>query len=131
MVACHGRSAAGVPVCEQLVSLGAAVQNMLLGAQALDQGRGDHLGDGIDAAAAGLGVADLLQAHLALHARAGGDHQLTAGDGHLRGFAHGDGPLRDGLCDRLNVDSLKVFFIHACPRGLPGDAQDRDGIGDG
>jgi len=47
-VACHGRSEARIPVCEQLVSLGAAVQNVLLGAQALGFGSGLTSGQAMD-----------------------------------------------------------------------------------
>ncbi|MEY9725818.1 hypothetical protein ABIA07_001719 [Bradyrhizobium yuanmingense] len=49
---------------------------------------------------------------------------------HQRRLAHGHRPFRDRLCDRLDVDGLEVLLVEPRARRLPGDAEDRDGIGD-
>src|SRR3569623_357464 len=47
---------------------------------------------------------------------------------HQSWLAHRHRPFGDGLGDRLDVDSLKVFLIEARARRLPGDAEDRNRI---
>ncbi|MFK4514198.1 hypothetical protein ABIF20_001563 [Bradyrhizobium japonicum] len=49
---------------------------------------------------------------------------------HQRRLAHGHSPFGHGLCDRLDIDGLEVFLVEPCARRLPGDAEDRNGIGD-
>ena len=48
---------------------------------------------------------------------------------HQRRLANRDGPFRDGLGDRLDVDGLEVLLVHPSPRRLAGDAKDRDRVG--
>ena len=48
-VACLGNQDSGIPACEQLVSLGAAIQNLLLGATAMGFGSGLTSGQAMDA----------------------------------------------------------------------------------
>ena len=49
---------------------------------------------------------------------------------HQRRLAHGHRPFRHRLCDRFDIDGLEVFLVEPRARRLPGDAQDRDRIGD-
>ena len=56
---------------------------------------------------------------------------LLKGPRHLCRLAHRDAPLGDGLADGLDVYRLKIFFVKARAWGLPGDAQNWDGVRDG
>ncbi|MGY4312013.1 hypothetical protein ACVWW1_001316 [Bradyrhizobium sp. JR3.5] len=47
---------------------------------------------------------------------------------HQRRLAHGDGPFRHRLCDRLDVDGLEIFLVEPRPRRLTGDTEDRNRI---
>lgn len=49
---------------------------------------------------------------------------------HQRRLAHGDGPFRHRLCDRLDVDGLEIFLVEPRARRLTGDTEDRDRIRD-
>ncbi len=49
---------------------------------------------------------------------------------HQRRFAHRDRPFRHGLCDRFDIDGLKVFLVEARARCLAGNAEDRNRIRD-
>ena len=66
--------------------------------------------------------------HRARAARSHDVEGLAEDARHQRRFAHGDRPFGHGLCDRFDVDGLKVFFIESRARRLSGDAQDRDRI---
>ena len=67
----------------------------LLRAQALDEGRGDHLGDGVQAALATLGGADLFQADFARQPGTGRLNQLRVDLGQLLA-KHGDAAFTGG-----------------------------------
>lgn len=50
---------------------------------------------------------------------------------HEGGLAHGHGPLRHGLRDGLDVDSLEVLLVEPRARCLAGDGEDRNRVGRG
>ena len=54
--------------------------------------------------------------------------RLLEGPRHLRGFHHRHGHLRQGGCNVRDIDGLEVLLVQAGNGGLPGDAQDRDGV---
>ena len=51
---------------------------------------------------------------------------LLEGARHLRRLEHRDAHFVTGLTIDVDVHRLEVFLVHARPRRLAGDAQDRD-----
>ncbi|MNF66070.1 hypothetical protein D3C84_478530 [compost metagenome] len=56
---------------------------------------------------------------------------LLEGTWHLARLHDGGRPLGHRPDDAGDVDGLEVLLVHARPRRLPGDAEDRDGVGAG
>ena len=77
-----------------------------------------------------LHVERQIDQHRARAPRAHDVKSLAEHPRHQPRLAHGDGPFCHGLCDRLDVDGLKIFLVEPRARRLSGDAEDRNRIRD-
>ncbi len=104
--------------------------NLRLGRRGLVH-RQRRVGVGIEFDFGELNVQRQIDQHRPGTARAHHMERLLKHLRHQRGLAHGDRPLAHRLGNGLDIHRLKVFLVQPRARGLAGDAQNGNGVGNG